>query len=102
MLQGWRLSRVDCVDLIAIVFDLLSKIRELALSGDAEAKQIVEDLNRWQPLISKGDQGAIKKSLDLERSVIATANEKFGFFEGMQVQDFERLHEDRNRCAHPT
>jgi hypothetical protein len=87
---------------IAVVFDLLSKIRELAISGDAEAQLIVDDLNKWQPLIGKGDMMAIKKSLDLERSIITIVNEKFGFFEGMQVQDLNRLHDDRNRCAHPT
>ena len=85
-----------------MVFDLLSKIRELALSGDAEAQLIVDDLNKWQPLIGKGDMTAIKRSLDLERSIITIVNDKFGFFEGMQVQDLNRLHDDRNRCAHPT
>ena len=87
---------------IAVVFDLISKIRELALSGDKEAQIIVADLSRWQPMIEKGDLGAIKKSLDLERSIIEIANDKFSFFEGMQVQDLQRLHDDRNRCAHPT
>ncbi len=54
---------------IAVVFDLLSKIRELALSGDAEAQLIVDDLNKWQPLIGKGDMTAIKRSLDLARLI---------------------------------
>src|SRR5689334_22373152 len=87
---------------IAVVYDLLSKIRELALSGDAEAQRIVADLNRWQPLIAKNDLGAIKSSLDLERDIVTLANDKFGFFEGMEVLELERLHDDRNRCAHPT
>src|SRR5258706_1012915 len=76
---------------IAVVYDLLSKIRELAISGDLEAQRIVTDLNKWQPLIAKSDLGAIKSSLDLEREIVTTANDKFGFFEGMQVQDLERL-----------
>jgi hypothetical protein len=84
------------------VYDLISKIRELALSGDKEAESIVNVLNRWQTEIAKGSQVAIKSSLEFERSIVSTANEKFGFFEGMQVSDLERLHEDRNRCAHPT
>jgi hypothetical protein len=87
---------------IAVVYDLLSKIRELAISGDLEAQRIVADLNKWQPLIGKNDLGAIKSSLDLEREIVNIANDKFSFFEGMQVQDLERLHDDRNRCAHPT
>jgi hypothetical protein len=75
---------------IAVVYDLLSKIRELALSGDAEAQRIVADLNRWQPLIAKNDLGAIKSSLDLEREIVSIANDRFGFFEGLEVVELER------------
>ena len=87
---------------VAVVYDLISKIRELALSGDAAAQQIVQDLNRWQPLIAQNDMGAIKKSLEFEREIVDICNTKFGFFEGMEVTDLNRLHDDRNRCAHPT
>jgi hypothetical protein len=87
---------------IAVVYDLLAKIRELALSGDQAAQVIVDDLSKWQPGISQGNQSAIKSSLDLERMVVNLANDQFGFFEGMQLVDLERLHADRNRCAHPT
>jgi hypothetical protein len=87
---------------VAVVYDLISKIRELALSGDAEAQRLVEDLNRWQPLIAQNDLGAIRKSLDLERDIVDICNAKFGFFEGMEITDLNRLHNDRNRCAHPT
>jgi hypothetical protein len=87
---------------IAAVYDLLSKVRELSLSGDAEAQRIVADLNRWQPLIAHNDLGAIKNSLELEREIVGIANDKFGFFDGMEVVELERLHDDRNRCAHPT
>src|SRR4051812_18383644 len=64
---------------IAVVYDLLSKVRELALSGDAEAQRITDDLNRWQPLIAHNDLGAIKTSLELEREIVTVANDKFGF-----------------------
>jgi hypothetical protein len=87
---------------IAVVYDLLAKIRELALSGDQAAQVIVDDLSKWQPGISSGDMSAIKSSLDLERTIVNVANDQFGFFEGMQLIDLERLHADRNRCAHPT
>lgn len=87
---------------IAVVYDLLAKIRELALSGDLAAQTIVDDLSKWQPGISRGDLSAIKKSLELERNIVNIANDQFGFFEGMQLTDLERLHADRNRCAHPT
>jgi hypothetical protein len=87
---------------IAVVFDLIAKIRELALSGDAAAQEIVNNLNSWQPLIEVGDAGAIKNSLEFERDVVRIANDRFGFFEGLQVLDLHRLRDDRNRCAHPT
>jgi hypothetical protein len=87
---------------VAVVYDLISKIRELALSGDANAQQIVTDLNRWQPLIAQNDMGAIRKSLELERGIVEICNRQFGFFEGMEVVDLNRLHDDRNRCAHPS
>jgi hypothetical protein len=87
---------------IAVVFDLIEKIRELALSGDAAAQEIVNNLNSWQPLIEAGDAGAIKNSLEFERDIVRISNEKFGFFDGLQVLDLHRLRDDRNRCAHPT
>src|SRR5215468_10091880 len=59
---------------VAVVYDLISKIRDLALSGDAEAQRLVEDLNKWQPLIAQGNQDAIKKSLDLEREIVDVCN----------------------------
>src|SRR5882672_10714855 len=87
---------------IAVVFDLIAKIKELALSGDSDAQKITNDLAAWQQLIEKGDLAIIKKSLDLEREIVNIANEKFGFFDGLQVLDLTRLRDDRNRCAHPT
>jgi hypothetical protein len=87
---------------IAVVYDLLAKIRELALSGDQAAQSIVDDLAKWQVQIAQGNPDALKSSLDLERTIVTITNERFGFFEGMQVVDLERLHADRNRCAHPT
>jgi hypothetical protein len=87
---------------IAVVFDLIAKVRELALSGDAEAQKITTDLSTWQPLIELGDMAMIKKSLELERTIVDITNEKFGFFDGLQLIDLHRLRDDRNRCAHPT
>jgi hypothetical protein len=87
---------------IAVVYDLLAKIRDLALSGDQAAQTIVDDLAKWQTEIAQGNPDALKSSLELERTIVTVTNDKFGFFEGMQVVDLERLHSDRNRCAHPT
>jgi hypothetical protein len=87
---------------IAVVFDLLAKIRELALGGDREAQRITNEVAALQPRAESGDHGAIRLMLEIERDVVDIANDKFGFFEGQQVVDLRRLHDDRNRCAHPT
>jgi hypothetical protein len=87
---------------IAVVYDLLAKFRELALSGDAEAQHLTTEVTNLQPKVSKGDQGAIRRILEIERDIVSIANDKFAFFEGQQVTDLLRLHDDRNKCAHPT
>lgn len=87
---------------IAVVYDLLAKIRELALGGDAEARIITEDVASLQPLVALGDQGAIRRILEIERDIVSIANEKFEFFDGQQILDLKRIQDDRNRCAHPT
>lgn len=87
---------------IAVVYDILSKLKELALAGSADARQLSEELTRLHPLAAGGDMAAIRRMLEIERTVIDVANEKFGFFDGQQMLDLRRLHDDRNRCAHPT
>jgi hypothetical protein len=87
---------------IAVVFDLLDKIRELALGGDAEAQRITNEVAALQPRTEAGDTGAIRRTLEIEREILNIANDKFGFFEGQQLVDLRRLYDDRNRCAHPT
>ncbi len=87
---------------IAVVFDLLAKIRELALGGDAEAQQITDEVTTLQPRVEARDQVAIRRILEVERDIVKIANSKFGFFEGQQVLDLGRIQDDRNRCAHPT
>jgi hypothetical protein len=87
---------------IAVVYDLLAKIRELALGGDAEAQRLTSELASLQPNIESGNQPAIRRILEIERDIVNIANDKFRFFEGQQVTDLLRLRDDRNRCAHPT
>jgi hypothetical protein len=87
---------------IAVVYDLLAKIRELALGGDAEAQQITDEVTALQHRVGLGDQAAIRRILEIERDVVKTANEKFGFFEEQQIIELRRIQDDRNRCGHPT
>jgi hypothetical protein len=87
---------------IAVVYDLLAKIAELALGGDAEAQQITNEVADLQPRVEAGDRGALRRILEIERDILEIATENFGFFEGQQVLDLRRIQDDRNRCAHPT
>ena len=87
---------------IAVVYDLIGKIRELALGGDAAAQLIIDELATLQPKVEHGDQQAIRRILEIERLIVDEANQKFGFFDGQQLLDLHRLGADRNRCAHPT
>jgi len=87
---------------IAVVYDLLAKFRELALGGDAQAQALTSELSNLQPKIALKDGGAIKRILEIERTSLEIANDQFGFFDGQQLIDLNRLRDDRNRCAHPT
>jgi hypothetical protein len=87
---------------VAVVFDLIEKVRELALTGDGAARAMIETFERWQLGVQQGDVEALKKSLEFERTIIDQTQAKFEFFEHQQLTDLQRLREDRNRCAHPT
>ncbi|MGE0769007.1 MAG: hypothetical protein AB7L90_21400 [Hyphomicrobiaceae bacterium] len=87
---------------IAVVYDLLAKIRELSLGGDAQAQTITAELANLQPRIELNDMAAIRRILEIERDIVDTANAGFAFFHGQQMVDLRRLRDDRNRCAHPT
>ena len=87
---------------VAVIFDLVEKVRDLALGGDAEARTMIEKYERWHEQIEDGNPDAIRHSLDFERTLIDVAQTKFEFFEPQQVLELRRLREDRNRCAHPS
>jgi hypothetical protein len=87
---------------IAVVFDLIEKMREIALFGNGEAKRQVEEFDRWQTEIAAGNAAQLPKVLTFERNILAYVRDKFELIDGQQMIELERLHEDRNRCAHPT
>lgn len=81
---------------IAVCFDVIEKLRELALSGDKEAEKHAEDLEKMRK------SGDIAKALKFERELLALARDKFEFISHIEFIDLDRLQEDRNRCAHPS
>jgi hypothetical protein len=81
---------------IAVCFDVMDKIRELALSGDQEAEKHAEELEKTR------QSGDISKALKFEREFLELARDKFELISHVEFVDLERLQEDRNRCAHPS
>jgi hypothetical protein len=87
---------------IALVYDLIAKVRELAAAGNAEAQHLVQEIGKLHPKVASRDVAAIKKLLEIEHGMLDAANDKFGFFDAHQLIELNRLRNDRQRCAHPT
>jgi hypothetical protein len=87
---------------IAVVFDLIDKVRELALAGDAAAVAINAQYETYLAQIEAGNDQGIKNALEFERVIVATCRDKFQFFNHQQLRDLDRLREDRHQCAHPS
>ena len=81
---------------IAVVYDFIDKLRELELSGDNAAKQLLEKIETFR---SDHD---LNGALEFERNVLALAQEKFELLTPIEFEDLERLRLDRHRCAHPS
>lgn len=91
---AYRASVVACW--IAVAFDLVDKIRELAALGD---KQAQEQISRFDRIHANND---IPGALAFEKELPAMALGKFEFISHLEHLDLIRLVEDRNRCAHPS
>ena len=87
---------------IAVIFDLIDKIRELALSGDAAASGINTQYETYISQIEAGNNQGIRNALEFERTILSTCGDKLQFFNHQQLRDLERLREDRHQCAHPS
>lgn len=87
---------------IAVVFDLVDKIRDLALANDAIATRINTRYETYIEQINEGNDQGVKNALEFERTIIATCGTELGFFDHQQMRDLQRLREDRHQCAHPS
>lgn len=91
---AFRSSIVACW--IAVCFDVIEKLRELALAGDKEAEKHVHEIE-----LTRRD-GDVVRALRFERELLSIAKDKFELISPLEFIDLERLQEDRNRCAHPS
>ena len=81
---------------IAVTFDILDKIKELALSGDKEAENQLETFEKARR------QNDITNALKFEREILGIAQDKLELISHIECLDLERLKQDRDRCAHPS
>jgi hypothetical protein len=81
---------------IAVIFDFIYKLRELELTGDAKAKQKLEEFEK----IRRNND--ITGALNFEKNILNLAKDEFQLLSPMEHADLSRLLSDRNRCAHPS
>lgn len=81
---------------IAVVFDFVHKLRELEMTGDKQAKNKLEEFD------SARKSHDTSQSLAFEKSVIGSMRDEFELISPIEGVDFQRLFDDRNRCAHPS
>src|SRR5260370_5615486 len=81
---------------IAVVFDLIGKFKEVALTGDPAAQRAVDDIEK---MYLTDD---ITAALRFERNILKQAREQFQLISFIEEEDLQRLFNDRNRCAHPS
>lgn len=81
---------------IAVSFDILEKLKELATYNDSQAQQYVDELNRY---VQANNVISLSKK---EQELLKVASEDFELISREQAEIFERLKKDRNLCAHPS
>jgi hypothetical protein len=81
---------------VAVAYDIIDKMRDLALQEDGEAKQQVKE---FDDIIEKGD---IRRSLIFEDELLDLAKDDFDLLSPIEYEDLKRIRADRHRCAHPS
>lgn len=81
---------------IAVSFDLIEKLRELALAGDSGAERQIEKVDRIRTT------NDIASALSFERDLLKLCRDEFELISPLEYVDLERLQSDRHRCAHPS
>lgn len=81
---------------IAVVQDIVEKLRTLADDDDANAKGIIDELDAARRANN------IPKLQSLENSLLERACDDFELVTHREAEDLRRLYSDRNSCAHPT
>lgn len=87
---------------IAVVFDLIDKVRELGIAGEPAAAALMVTFENYQEQIHAGAAAATKQALEFERNLLTRVSTDLSLLDALQLSDLERLREDRHRSAHPS
>jgi hypothetical protein len=85
---------------IAVAYDIISKIREIAEQGDSEARSEIQGFDKLRK-DSKNDKSSFRKLQDFENELLSKALKDFEFINDSEFKYLERIKEDRNLSAHP-
>ena len=80
---------------IAVAYDIIAKVRELASQGEKLPQGFIKELD------SAIQSNNIKKQMEIEANLLARANNDFQLFAPHEYKALERLQRDRHLCAHP-
>jgi hypothetical protein len=79
----------------SVAYDLIRKIRQLADDGDGAAGDFVRDLDKAIAA------GSVNRLQEIERDLLKASHETYEFIDNRELLELNRLHDDRNMCAHP-
>ena len=80
---------------IAVVYDFISKTRELADQGEASPKAFIRKLTK------SINNKEIKQLQIIESELLTKHNDDFQFLEPHELEALKRIQADRHLCAHP-
>jgi len=86
---------------VAVAHDIIGKIRELAVQGDAAAVTFTTALDTAIAQKATNSVQAIKALQGIENDLLNQALNSFEFITPQEHTDLDRLKQDRNQCAHP-
>ena len=81
---------------VAVCYDIIDKLREIALSGDKDAAITVKAIEEAR------NRNDIASLLKFEKDILDLTTLKFELLSSSERIDLARLQDDRNRCAHPS
>jgi hypothetical protein len=86
---------------VAVAYDIIGKIRELAVEGDAAAVTFTTTLDDAIAQKATNPIQALKVLQGIENDLLSQSLNSFEFITLQEYTDLDRLKQDRNQCAHP-